>query len=112
MKKVVDKENYVFIHNANYISYPKFIKELLDSYNYIKQQYPDIKDEDIIVEFETTNNHIPMKLTYFVLETDEEYNTRIALEKISKENMRKYKIQELKKFLKENPELKEEFLNS
>lgn len=112
MKEVVDKEEYVFIYNANDIRYPKFIQELTDSYKSIKKRYPQVKDEDIYVEFEGSFNNLPMKLTFSALETDEEYAVRTALEKITKENMRKYQIQQLKKFLAENPELKEEFLNS
>jgi hypothetical protein len=111
MKKVIYKENYVFTYDANCTNYPEFIQELNKSYKYIKKQYPDIQDKDITVEFDV-DVHVPMKLTFAALETDEEYATRMTLEKLSKENMRKYQIKQLKKFLAENPELKEEFLNS
>lgn len=112
MKKVIYKENYVFTHDAHYTSYSEFLQELKSAYKYIKKHNPDVKDEDIHVEFEGNFNHLPMKLTFAAFETNEEYATRVALEKISKENMRKIQIQQLKKFLKENPELKEELLNS
>lgn len=112
MKKVIYKENYVFTHDANCTNYPKFIQELNKSYKYIKKQYPDIQDKNITVEFEAGSNYVPMKLTFAVFETDEEYSARIALEKIAKENKKKIQIQQLKKFLKENPELKEIVLNS
>lgn len=112
MKKVIYKENYVFALDAHYTSYPEFIQKLKSAYKYIKKHNPDVKDEDIRVEFEGDFDHLPMKLTFAAFETDEEYATRIALEKISKENMRKNQIQHLKKFLKENPDLKEELLNS
>ncbi len=112
MKEIIDKEEYVFGYSANDIKYSKFIQELTHSHKSIKKRYPQIKDEDIYVEFEGNFNNLPMKLTFSALETDEEYATRTALERITKENMRKYQIQQLKKFLAENPELKEEFLNS
>lgn len=111
MKEIIDREEYVFGYSANDIRYPKFIQELTDSYKSIKKCYPQVKDEDIYVEFEGSFNNLPMKLTFSALETDEEYAVRTALEKITKENMRKHQIQQLKKFLAENPELKEEFLN-
>lgn len=112
MKRIIYKENYVFTHDANRTDYPGFLQELKSAYKYIKKHYPEVKDEDITVEFETDADYTPMKLTFSALETDEEYATRIALEKISKENMKKYQLQQLKKLLKENPELKEEFLNN
>lgn len=112
MKELIYKENYVFTCDANCTNYPEFIQELNKSYKYIKKHNPEVEDKDIRVEFEGDFNHLPMKLTFDAFETDEEYATRIALEKISKENRRKIQIQQFKKFLKENPELKEELLNS
>lgn len=112
MKKVIYKENYVFTYDAHYTKYLEFIQELNNAYKYIKKHNPDVKDEDVRVQFEGDFDHLPMKLTFAAFETDEEYATRIALEKTTKENMRKNQIQQLKKFLKENPELKEELLNS
>lgn len=112
MKEIIDREEYVFGYSANDIKYPKFIQELTNSYKSIKKRYPQVKDEDIYVEFDGNFNNLPMKLVFSAPETDEEYAVRIALEKITKENMRKCQIQQLKKFLAENPELKEEFLNS
>ena len=111
MKKVVYKENYVFTRDANCTDYPGFLQELKSAYKYIKKHYPEVKDEDITVQFETESDYVPMKLTFSAFETDEEYATRISLEKIAKENMKKYQLQQLKKLLKENPELKEEILN-
>ena len=111
MKKIISRENYVFDISANNHSYPMFMNYLLRSYNSIKQQYPEVRDRDITVEFDT-NFNIPMKLVFDSFETDEERATRTAIEKIAKENMRKCQIQQLKKLFAENPELKEELLNN
>lgn len=112
MKQIIYKEKYVFRFDANCTNYPKFIQELNNSYKDIKEHYPEVKDEDIRVEFDTDDDYVPMKLIFSTFETDEEYVARMALEKTAKENIRKYQIQQLKKFLKENPDLKEEILNS
>lgn len=111
MKKIITRENYVFDISANNHSYPMFMKQLSRSYNIIKQQYPEVRDKDITVEFDTDFS-IPMKLVFYAFETDEELATRIAIEKTAKENMKKCQIQQLKKLLAENPELKEELLNN
>lgn len=112
MKKIIYRENYVFTNNADYTPYLEFIQELKNAYKYIKKHNPDVKDEDICVQFEGDFDYLPMKLTFSTFETDEEYATRIALEQVSKENAKKHQIRQLKKFLVENPELKEELLNN
>jgi hypothetical protein len=113
-RKSIQRKFEVSTSGSCYLNYDFFINNLTSVRNTIKEKYPEVKDKDIEIEFEYDDawDETHIILIFSSLETDEEYATRMTLEKTAKENMRKHQMQQLKKFLKENPDLKEEFLNS
>lgn len=110
-RKSIQRKFEVSTSGSCYLNYDFFINNLTSVRNTIKNEYPEVKDIEIEFEYDDAWDETHIALMFSSLETDEEYATRMALEKITKKNTRKHQIQQLKKFLAENPELKEEFLN-
>jgi guanylate kinase len=113
-RKSILRKFEVSTSDSCYLNYDFFINNLTSVRNTIKEKYPEVKDKDIEIEIEYEDawDETNISLIFSSPETDEEYATRMALEKTAKENMRKHQMQQLKKFLKENPDLKEIVLNS
>lgn len=110
MKKVIFKQEYVFEYDSSYTSYATFIDALTRTRNKIKEEYPEIKDTDITVEFENSGDNLPMSLTFSALETDEEYAERL-IEEEERNLVNKNRIlKEFKRCLKEYPDIMQELL--
>ena len=80
MKKVIFKQEYVFEYDSSFTSYDIFIAALTQTRDKIKEEHPEIKDNEITVEFENSADNLPMSLTFSALETDEEYAERLIEE--------------------------------
>ena len=93
--------------------YNAFMHYLNATREKIKTLYPEVEDKDIEINILEGDYEGSIELVFEFrrFETDEEYTTRISLEKIAKENKRYSQLQQLKTILAENPDLKEEFLN-
>jgi hypothetical protein len=110
MKKIILKQKYVFEDVSLGTSYATFIDTLTQTRDKIKEEYPEIKDTDITVEFENNWNDLLMILTFSALETDEEYAERLVEEE-EKHLANKNKIlKEFKRCLKEYPDIMQELL--
>lgn len=112
MKKTVYRDFPVFEGDGNYNNYTTFINRVLQAHKELKETYPDLEDKDINVSIEQNYDYgIIIKFEFLTLETDEEYNQRISWEEMAEYSIKLCKIKEFKKFLKENPEVKDELLN-
>lgn len=97
-----------------YMNYDFFIKNLTSVRNKIKNEYPEVNDKDINIEieFEEEWDETHITLAFSSLETDKEYNERIAKEEKERYNEKIAKLNSIRDFLEANPELKNEFLNN
>lgn len=97
-----------------YMNYEFFINNLTSIRNTIKNEYPEVKDKDINIEikFEEEWDETNIALTFSSLETDKEYNERIAKEEKKRYNEQVAKLNSFREFLNANPEMKNEFLNN
>lgn len=110
MKKVIFKQEYVFEYDSSYTSYATFLDALTRTRNKIKEEYPEIKDTDITVEFENSVDNLPMSLTFSALETDEEYAERLVEEEEKHLANKNRILKEFKRCLKEYPDIMQELL--
>lgn len=112
MKRTLYREFPVFEGDGSYNNYTTFINRILQAHKEIKETYPDLEDKDICVSIEQNQDcGIFMDFEFSTLETDEEYNQRISWEEITEYAAKQRKIEEIKDFLKKNPEIKNELLN-
>jgi hypothetical protein len=97
-----------------YTKYDFFINKLTSVRNTIKEKYPEVNDKDIEIEIEYEDawDEIIITLKFATLETDEEYNERIAKEEKKRYNEKVAKLNSIREFLDTNPEMKNEFLNN
>lgn len=112
MKRTVYRDFPIFEEGGSYNNYTTFINRVLQAHKELKETYPDLEDKDINVSIE--HNHdseIRIMFEFSTLETDAEYNQRISWEEMTEYSTKLRKIKEFKKFLKENPEIKDELLN-
>ena len=108
MKKVILKQKYVFEDVSLGTSYATFISTL--TRDKIKEEYPEIKDTDITVEFENSWSDLLMILTFSALETDEEYAERLVEEEERYLANKNKILKEFKRCLKEYPDIMQELL--
>ena len=95
-----------------YMNYDFFIKNLTSVRNTIKNEYPEVNDKDIEIEFEDGWDETHITLTFSSLETDKEYNERIAKEEKEQYNEKVAKLNSIRDFFEANPEFKNDFLNN
>lgn len=97
-----------------YMNYDSFSKMLISTRDNIKNEYPDVKDKDIVIEIEYDEKWDETNITlgFYSPETDKEYNKRIAEEERERYNENAAKLNDIRNFLESNPDLKTEFLNN
>lgn len=116
-RKYIGRKFEVNTGGSCYINYDFFINNLTSVRNTIKEKYPEVNDKDIEVEIEYDEkwegwDETHIALTFSSLETDEEYNERIANEEKKRYNEKVAKLNSIREFLDANPEMKNEFLNN
>lgn len=97
-----------------YINYEFFINNLTSVRNTIKEKYPEVNDKEINIdiEFDEKWDEANITLIFATLETDEEYNERIAKEETKRYIENVAKLNSIREFLDANPEMKNEFLKN
>lgn len=113
-RKYVSRKFEVNTGGSCYMNYDFLINNLTSVRNTIKEKYPEVKDKDIEIEFEYDEHwdEAHIKLIFLSLETDKEYNERIAREEKKRYNENVAKLNSIREFLEANPEMKKEFLNN
>lgn len=112
MKRTVYRDFPIFKGDGSYNNYTTFINRIVQARKELKETYPDLEDKDINVSIESNiDSDIFIEFQFSTLETDAEYNQRISWEEMTEYATKLRKIKEFKKFLKENPEVKDELLN-
>lgn len=113
-RKYISRKFEVNTGGSCYLNYDFLINNLTSVRNTIKEKYPEVNDKDIEVEIEYEDawDETHIALTFSSLETDEEYNERIAKEEKKRYNEKVAKLNSIREFLDANPEMKNEFLNN
>ena len=113
-RKYISRKFNVNTNGSCYLKYDFLINNLTSVRNTIKEKYPEVNDKDIEIEIEYEDawDETHITLIFATLETDEEYNERIANEEKKRYNEKVAKLNSIREFLDANPEMKNEFLNN
>ncbi len=113
-RKYISRKFEVNTGGSCYLNYDFLINNLTSVRNTIKEKYPEVNDKDIEIEIEYEDewDETHITLMFSSLETDKEYNERIAKEEKKRYNEKVAKLNSIREFLDANPEMKNEFLNN
>ena len=113
-RKYISRKFELNTGGSCYLNYDFLINNLTSVRNTIKEKYPEVNDKDIEIEIEYEDawDETRITLMFSSLETDEEYNERIAKEEKKRYNEKVAKLNSIREFLDANPEMKNEFLNN